>query len=202
MFTLRYLLLRNESGYLLVLRDIIPLSIAIVLYGLLAYFVDRMNFFGPAGFVDRVGALTSTLTGFYVAALVGAATFASGHADLDKEIPIGPLHQRIPTSEGIIDDQITRREYVCAIFGYVSLLAMAISIVSIICVTVSGAVKIPAAGSSVSADIVGFAKYIFGLAYTMSVAHLLVTTAHGLCCTNRVMGVVSLSPDRLIPRPQ
>jgi hypothetical protein len=26
--------------------------------------------------------------------------------------------------------------------------------------------------------------------------------SEGLCCTNRVMDVVSLSPDRLIPRPQ
>lgn len=180
LFSLRYLLLRRGNGTLLASRDIIVLLAALVIYIVLAYLVPNLNFFGVDGFIDRVGSLTSTLTGFYVAALVAAATFASSHADLDQEITIGPIHQNFVSNGEIERDQLTRREYVCAIFGYVSLLALVISISSIIIVTISTAISISGQLSSTLSYPLACVTHITGGFFTIAVTHLIVTTSHGL----------------------
>ncbi|WP_124255218.1 hypothetical protein [Cereibacter sphaeroides] len=179
-FSLRYLLLRRDDERLLFWRDAPLLLGAAIVYTVLACFIGNINYFGLDGIVDRIGSLTSTLTGFYVAALVAAAAFASSHADLDEEIKVGPIHQNFK-SNGIVErDRLTRREYVCAIFGYVSLLALALSIASIIIVTVADAIQAPSSKNGIFN--LGFSalKHLVGTAYALSVAHLFITTSHGL----------------------
>ncbi len=180
MFTIRYLLLRREAGGLLLWRDAVTLVLVVAGYFLILKLIPTINFFGPNGIVDRTGSLTSTLTGFYVAALVAAATFASSHAGLDDEIESGRIYQNMIIDEVLTPDYLTRREYVCAIFGYVSFLALFISILSILLVSISGAVPIPQA--SESWIYFGFlcAKYAVGCGYCLAVAHMLATTTHGL----------------------
>ena len=52
-------------------------------------FAPAEYFFSANGFLDKTLLLTVALTGFYVAALVAAATF--GHPDLDKVIKDWPV---------------------------------------------------------------------------------------------------------------
>ena len=179
-FSLRYLKLRTSNEVLLLRRDAVVLAGVAVLYVALAYFIENVNYFGPDGLIDRIGSLTSTLTGFYVAALVAAATFASSHADLDDEIRIGPIHESYLVDGEVIRDQLTRREYVCSIFGYVSLLALVLSITSILCVTIASAVQLPTSASSSLDWTIWTFKHTFGALFAVFTAHLFVTTCHGL----------------------
>ena len=86
-FPLRYLrLLRNGLRNLLLWRDLPVFVILLALILLPFCLIHGANFFGKEGFVDPFGTLASTLTGFYVAALVLAATFTTENGDLDKPI--------------------------------------------------------------------------------------------------------------------
>lgn len=84
-------------------------------------------FFAPNGFLDKLLTLSSALTGFYVAALVAAATFA--HPDLDKTIKAGPIVLITKETDGQkIAEHLTRREFACMIFGYLAFSAFALSL--------------------------------------------------------------------------
>lgn len=179
-YSVRYLLLRGESGKLLILRDVLPLLGVGLLCFSVVLLVDGFNFFGSEGFVDRFGALTSTLTGFYVAALVGAATFAGNHAKLDSEISVGPIHQRHMIEGKIVLDQLTRREYICSIFGYLSLLALTISIVSISLVTVASALDGSVLTFAEGKKYIQYFSIFVAILYALLIAHLALTTLQGL----------------------
>lgn len=94
------------------------------------------SFFRPNGFLDKLLTLTSALTGFYVAALVAAATFT--HPDLDKAIKSGPIVLLTKDSDGRkIAEHLSRREFVCTIFGYLAFLAFVLSVVSMTAIGIS-----------------------------------------------------------------
>jgi hypothetical protein len=94
------------------------------------------NFFGANGFLDKLLLLTGPLTGFYVAALVAAATFS--HPDLDKTIQSGPVALITRDVDGNrVRDLLTRREFVCTIFGYLAFAAFALSVIAVVLVSLS-----------------------------------------------------------------
>lgn len=185
LFPLSYLSLVREDGKLLLRRDFLYLFGVAALTGLLVYFAPNLNFFGPSGVVDKLGSLSSTLTGFYVAALVGAATFTSHISDLDKYLLDGSLYLSndqfassvIPEhdEEDVSDSQITRRQYICLIFGYLAFTALTLSILSIAMVAVSSAIS---PGNQYYTSTV--LKYIFSLFYSLLAAHMALTTARGI----------------------
>jgi hypothetical protein len=101
-------------------------------------FIPGASFFRPNGFLDKLLTLTSALTGFYVAALVAAATF--NHPDLDNVIKSGPIALITKGDDGnFISELLTRREFICTIFAYLAFSAFIISIICAACVGLSGA---------------------------------------------------------------
>ena len=94
------------------------------------------NFFGTNGFLDKLILLTGPLTGFYIAALVAAATF--GHPDLDKTIQSGPIALITKDMDGQrVRELLTRREFACTIFGYLAFSTFLLSIVAVVLVALS-----------------------------------------------------------------
>lgn len=182
-FPLRYLKLLREDGKLLLWRDLPVFAILLALILLPFTLIHGADFFGKEGFVDRFGALASTLTGFYVAALVLAATFTTENGDLDKPIEVGPVS--LLDQEDHTARKLSRREYVCIMFGYLSFISFALSVLSVIFVIVSGplSVELPAsldligaAGKTISKMISYAGMTLFaGLA-----SHLMITTCYGL----------------------
>lgn len=77
--------------------------------------------------------------------------------------------------EEIDDSKITRRQYICLIFGYLAFTALTLSILSIAMVAVSSAIS-PGGGHYISTVL----KYIFSLFYSMLAAHMALTTARGI----------------------
>lgn len=124
---LRYFALRNSEKTLIDILGTVVLSLLIA-----APFVlfPEASFFRAGGFLDRLIGLMSALTGFFVAALVAAATFA--HPDLDKVMTSGAVEIKIDGEW----QKLTRRELACAIFGYLSFGAFVFSVAAAITVPV------------------------------------------------------------------
>lgn len=143
------------------------------------WLVPSANLFHKDGFVEKVGSFSSVLTGFYVAGLLAVATFSTVLGDVDKKIERGAVVLRSKDKESP-DHHLTRREYVCQMFGYLATLSMAISLLSILLVVLTQSIR--------ESPIVAF-DYVFnktliriivGGLYSLMAAHLVVTTSIGL----------------------
>ena len=89
-YPLRYLRLEDEQENRLFLRDKTALIGSTFILAL-PFILFDMNFFGDRGFLDRFGSFSAVLTGFYIAALVGIASFASSLGGLDDVIAVGKI---------------------------------------------------------------------------------------------------------------
>jgi hypothetical protein len=189
-YPLRYLALRAEAGNKLYLRDrSFVLGMAAVIS--LPFIVLKGNFFGIGGMLDRVGTFASVLTGFYIAALVGVASLSPSVGDLDEEIVEGPILAPGEIGEGPI--RLTRRQYVCSLFGYLAFVSLFVSVSAILAVVCSELFTprlLSALQGWVSrlmerkADFLPISLEIFrGLIvvfYSLLVSHIVTTTCHGL----------------------
>ncbi|MEH3045586.1 hypothetical protein [Sphingomonas adhaesiva] len=183
-FPFLYLRLTTERGWPLFLRDGLATVVIALAIGAPFAFFDSLNFFGPSGLVDKLGTFASVLAGFYIAALLAVATFASALGDLDSPIKKGKVLAPGDTGE---KEELSRREYVCALFGYLSALALLVAVLSIL-ITLIAPTFAPWASSlwtkandrmQTSID-VRWIKAVPIVAYSMIVSSMLVTTLHGL----------------------
>lgn len=126
-YPLRYLFLRDDKGRRLFRRDAVGTVVTALLLTV-PFILTNANYFGERGFLDRFGAFCAVLTGFYIAALVGIASFTSSVGNLDDEIEVGRI---VLKGKGLQDDlYLSRRQYVCAIFGYLSFLSLLLSLLA------------------------------------------------------------------------
>jgi hypothetical protein len=148
------------------------------------FIVADANFFGDNGFLDRMGGFSAVLTGFYIAGLVGIASFSSSVGDLDVVIVHGAISRR--TAEGEMED-LTRREYVSSMFGYLSFVSLSMSIAFILLIVLadakpeilSVAAKAPKVEPYLRVGLTAI-RDVTIVACSLIVAHLFVTTCHGL----------------------
>ena len=79
-------------------------------------------FFGINGLIPAVTGLLQILTGFFIASLAAVATFDK--KDMD-EIMLGTPPTMVKTVDGKkTNDPLTRRRFLCYLFGYLSLLSL------------------------------------------------------------------------------
>jgi len=181
LYPLNYLRLRNERGALILWRDVIPVSVITLAVVLFFELVPGANFYGKDGFVERTGGVTSTLTGFYIAGLLAVATFTVTQTALDQPIKVGPVF----LGKGDARESLSRREYVCIMFGYLSALSLGYSLFSALAGASAGAI----------ANVVGDSSVIIGriivtphgvigcggeIAVVVLVSHIALTTGYGL----------------------
>lgn len=182
-YPLSYLRLMDESNRRLYRRNLVALAL-LTLSISTPFIIADANFFGDKGFLDRIGSFSAVLTGFYIAALVGIASFSTSIGDLDEEIKIGPIFRR--SSEGDAEP-LTRRQYVCAMFGYLSFVSLIISLASILLIVVGSAkgeiLSIISNHTSFTGTAEKSLRWIRDLIVVVSslvISHLFVTTCHGL----------------------
>lgn len=140
---------------------------------------DNMNLYGNGGLIDRVGDFISTLTGFYVAALVAVATFGPGRPEMDGKMVHGKLHF-IKDGE---KEEISRREYLTALFGYLVALAFALSLTSIVVAVAGGSFSALSDGISPFGYTISYhsiLSYTVALVYFSALFHLVGETSIGL----------------------
>ncbi len=176
----KYLRLRNERGTRLAFRDLLPVLIITAIFSAPFILLDQVNFFRPTGFVDRIGSLAAVLAGFYIAALVAVGSFSASIGDLDSPITNGKifLHKNDDTS-------LTRREYICAVFGFLSFLSLFIAIASSFILIIAPSLSVMASGRTVS--LLGcetspshVLRYISIFLYCLTLSMMIVTTFYGL----------------------
>ena len=177
-FPLRYLALVNPEKRRVEL--ITTISIATLLSGPFLMLVGT-NFFHPNGFMDKLLTLTSCLTGFYIAALVAAATF--NLSDLDNPIRFGNVYIVRRDHDGVkIQENLSRRQLVCHIFGYLSFLSFFLSVVFGYCVSLAGSFPFSFT-SGFSENIHWLLMIIRALAIisvNLVISHLLIVTNIGI----------------------
>jgi hypothetical protein len=182
-YPLGYLLLTDEHGSKLYRRNLVALIVITLLISL-PFILANANFFGDKGFLDRIGGFSAVLTGFYIAGLVGIASFSSAVGDLDVVIVHGPISRL--TAEGE-PEELTRREYVSSMFGYLSFVSLSMSISFILLIVLAGtkddiltwAGQFPEVAPYV-AQSVSIIRTLTIVLCSLVVAHLFVTTCHGL----------------------
>ena len=131
-YPLRYFALYNAEKSKL---DTWPTLIFTILLSFPYIISENSSFFLAGGFIDKILPLTSALTAFYVAALVGVATFSN--ESLDKPITLGSIYFIEKDEKGDPEKEfLTRREFACIIFGYLSFLALIFSITGALSITV------------------------------------------------------------------
>lgn len=142
------------------------------------------SFFSADGFLDRLLTLTAALTGFYVAALVAAATFA--HPDLDNVIRVGPIALITKDNDGNrILEYLTRREFICTIFAYLAFSAFILSVICSMSVGLSS-IKIdavqdwPYIGILVKAPMWTYLRGLVIVMISLAISHLIVVTSLGI----------------------
>lgn len=156
----------EEDRRLLARNSLAVLFLAAILSA--PFLFSSASYFGERGFLDRFGGFCGVLTGFYIAALVGIASFSSASGGLDDEIEVGriycPLHDGEPLA-------LTRREYVSAIFGYLSFVSLGLSVLAILSVSAAGvAIKV----------MPHWTGYVAVIGFNIVLSHMMITTCHGL----------------------
>lgn len=182
-YPLTYLRLRNEAKRLIALRDAFAVGAITVVMSIAFIAAESKAYFGDHGFLDRMGTLSSTLTGFYVAALVAVATFSIGSKELDQPISVGQVLVR---DKDVGDFRVlTRREYVCSIFGYLSFQSLLIALYAGVVVSLSESAAGAAAELSETSHYLRVILFslmpsFFVILGNILLSHLVVTTLHGL----------------------
>lgn len=180
-YPLRYFaLINSEKRHL----DLWPTLIVTVIISAPFIGLSGASFFHPGGFLDRVLLLTAALSGFYVAALVAAATFS--HPDMDKVITMGPVQIRTtgPDRQPAIE-HLTRRDLTTAIFGYLAFNAVMLSVWSALFVSLSSADLAPLShirwiGPAFTRLHLAYWRDGFVVLFSAATAHLIVATCLGL----------------------
>ncbi|MCK1456697.1 hypothetical protein IVB36_38915 [Bradyrhizobium sp. 35] len=154
--------------------DVIPTFVLALLIAIPFIVVGGASFFKANGFLDRILTLTAGLTGFYVAALVAAATFL--HPDLDKPIKTGPVVLITKEADGTINrEALTRREFACMIFGYLAASTLLLSLAISFVVGISTANWSTLLGGSLL-----FVRGALLLCFAIWISHIVTVTALGL----------------------
>ena len=180
-YPLGYLSLRDEKMRAMGMRDAPATAFLTLSIALPFLLLDDANFMGSGGFLSNMMGLCSALAGFYVAALVAAATLSRG-SDLDTKIQIGQV-RRIISKDGAFE-KLSRREYVCAIFGYLSFLSLALAIFSNLVVIIAGSKYLGALLETnikyIDLTIHDIVSPLFKVSIAIPYAHLFVVTSYGL----------------------
>lgn len=174
LFPLRYFLLENPEKRSIDVWP--PLTM-----GLLLLLIFRLgagaNFFGSGGFLNNIINLTSSLTGFYVTALVAAATF--GHPDLDKLIEHGKVFLTEKDGNGAKRRvALTRREFACTIFGFLSFSTMAFTIVAALAIPIAQAIPKETQIAELNLRYIASFPIIFVMSFWLS--HIFTVTLLGI----------------------
>ena len=154
----------------------IPLFIAFAITITLFCYKIPFSFFAENGVVKQFSQMLSFLAGFYITALAAIASF--NRKDLDnptKGTPLkiykGAINQK--TGQPFGDHILTRREYLCMLFGYLAFMSINLFLVGVLSelfhpLVVELIYNHP------------FTRFVFLFTYLYLLSHIIVTTFIGI----------------------
>lgn len=100
----------------------IPLVCTIALLVIFYVLPNQVSLLGERGFVSQMSGLLQILIGFFIASLAAVSTFQRDN--LDEPIEGSPAELEMPVKGVRTRVKLTRRRFLCYLFGYLSLLSL------------------------------------------------------------------------------
>lgn len=151
---------------------VIPLIISIVGTTCIYLLPLPISIFGKSGFINAITGILQILTGFYIASLAAVATFDK--RGLDVPLAGKPVILKVHRRGKLIDEHVTRRKFLCLLFGYLALLSFFLyflgSMANLLAANFSYLTPPP---------LRCFVKWLFVGIYIFLTANLITTTLHG-----------------------
>lgn len=180
---LTFLALEDERGVKLAYHNIISTILLALALSAPFLIADSSNFFHKDGFLDKVSSFSSVLTGFYVAGLVAVAAFSPALGDVDATIEEGKVTLKAKSPEEL-DHDLSRREYVSYLFGYLSSLSLIVTLFGITVVIVSTNIFIEDISFEMFSYVISISgAYIRGIGIffvCLLLAHMFIVTIQGI----------------------
>jgi len=156
---------------------IIPSLGALIAMGVYFFCHDQIPLVGSSGLVVQVNGLLQVLIGFYIAALAAVSTFSSASID---EVMAGDPPTIVEDFRGTwIKVELTRRRFVCFLFGYLALMSFILFSVGLVSILVGKMFSTWVIGLS-SIEILWIIKTIFVGIYCLMLINIITTTLLGL----------------------
>jgi len=146
-----------------------PLLMSVTVVILLLLLPGRISIAGENGLIEIIAGLLQILTGFYIASLAAIATFRK--EGMDNTMPGDPPTLKTTFRGKIKIDQLTRRRFLCLMFGYLALLSVFLYFLGKGSILVSGNMAMLIPGQYLS-----FAKWGYLTLYLFLFSNLLITT--------------------------
>ncbi|EPK1677285.1 TPA: hypothetical protein QFT02_002669 [Raoultella ornithinolytica] len=145
----------------------------------LAYYFlpNKIPLIGGSGLLLQVNGLLQVLIGFYIAALAAVSTFSNATID---EVMAGDPPTLVETYRGQkISIELTRRRFVCYLFGYLALVSFVQFCVGLISILIGKSLGVwVVAVTSVETHIL--LKAVFLWCYSVVLLNIITTTLLGL----------------------
>jgi len=101
---------------------ILPIGLTLGMFFLVTVMPIKPNILGKDGLIVLINNLMGILVGFFVAFLAAVSTF--NKEGMDKVIPGTPMTLRVKESSAVKNIKLTRRRYLCLLFGYLAFMSL------------------------------------------------------------------------------
>lgn len=164
--------LRARNGHKFAWDWTIPAIVAVL--GTVCLFVlpEPIAILGDKGFVYWVNELLKLLVGFYIASLAAVASF--DRASLDQMIEGEGVMLKVLRNGEYVDRPLTRRAFISLMFGYLSLLAIALYCTGLLVSLLGGNIRL------ISPNALMYLRAAFVLIYGFFFAQMLSITLAAL----------------------
>lgn len=150
-----------------------PILFGTSVTGLLCFGPADIKVFGDKGLIDLIIGILQILTGFYIASLAAVATF--NKIDMDNRMAGAPAKLSVLMRGEEIIETLTRRRFLCLMFGYLAFVSMFLYFLGGLANLFS-----PHAAELISSSVQPYMKWIFIWFYMVVSCNLIVTTLLGL----------------------
>ena len=151
----------------------LPIFFAASIWLFFFYVIKSPRLFGGNGFITGINGLLQVLVGFYIAGLAAIATFQNpGMDDKLSGTPVTLSESYRGQSSKV---ELTRRRFLCYLFGYLSWISLSLYLVSVIVMVSSGKIS-----ELLLHEYFYALKFGFLFIYLFVLSNLFVTTMLGL----------------------
>lgn len=172
---LSYLLIKHEEKSWYDFR--IPFAVSLIITIAYYHHANKIALIATNGLLLQVNGLLQVLIGFYIAALAAVATFASPSID---EVMAGDPPTLVEKFRGQkITVQLTRRRFVCYLFGYLALVSFMLFCLGMVSILVGKPFHLWLLTFWTS-DVIIWFKTIFVGGYLFVLMNIITTTLLGL----------------------
>jgi hypothetical protein len=151
----------------------LPLGFAVLGWLFFYCVVGSPSLFGPEGLITGVNGLLQVLVGFYIAALAAIATFQK--PGMDDKMAGDPVTLEEDYRGHTLLVELTRRRFLCYLFGYLSLISLTLYFSGVLAVASRHAIA-----AKILPEYLEIVKFAGLFLYLFVLANMFVTTLLGL----------------------